>query len=142
MKDAASLRLRGIRSQADLAALIDDLAPGFGDDPSPAREILEQTFVLLTRDARPDPWGCYLAEHEGRTVGTCAFKAAPDASGTVEIAYTTFPAYENRGHATAMAAALIEVAASAGAPVVIAPHPARRERFHARASPQRFRLCR
>ena len=33
----------------------------------------------------------------------------------VEIAYMTFPAFEGRGHATATIAALVEIAAGAGA---------------------------
>ena len=38
----------------------------------------------------------------------------------VEIAYMTFPAFEGQGHATAMAAALVEIAESAGAAMAIA----------------------
>ena len=82
--------------------------------------MLEQTVRLLTRDPRPDPWGCYLASVDGETVGTCAFKGAPDADGVVEIAYMTFPAFEGRGHAKAMAAALVEVACGGGASLAIA----------------------
>ena len=115
-----ALKLHPVSADADAAALAAELAPGFGGDAEPAREILEQTLQLLTREPRPDPWGCYLAEADGETVGTCAFKAAPDAAGTVEIAYMTFPAHEGRGHATAMAAALVDIAAAAGAPLVIA----------------------
>ena len=114
------MRLHAIGLDADPAMLACDLASGFGGDPEPAREMLEQTLDLLTRDPRPDPWGCYLAACEAATVGTCAFKAAPDAAGTVEIAYMTFPAFERQGHATAMAAALVEVAAQAGARLAIA----------------------
>jgi RimJ/RimL family protein N-acetyltransferase len=114
------LTLNPISLDTNPAALAHDLAPGFGGDPEPAREMLEQTLDLLTRDPRPDPWGCYLASAAGQTVGTCAFKAAPDAAGAVEIAYMTFPAFERQGHATAMAAALVEIAAAAGAPLAIA----------------------
>ena len=104
----------------DPAALAAELAPGFGGDPAAATEMLEQTLQLLTKDPRPDPWGCYLASANGETIGTCAFKAAPDGDGVVEIAYMTFPAFEGRGHATAMAAALVEIAETAGAATVIA----------------------
>ena len=102
------------------AALAAELAPGFGGDPAAATEMLEQTLQLLTKDPRPDPWGCYLASANGETIGTCAFKAAPDGDGVVEIAYMTFPAFEGRGHATAMAAALVEIAETAGAAIAIA----------------------
>ena len=46
---------------------------------------------------------------EGVIVGTCAFTNAPR-QGSVEIAYFTFPEYEKRGFATAMAQALIDLA--------------------------------
>ena len=91
------------------------LAPGFGGDEGPAREILAETIALLTRDPRPIPWGSYVVQLEGRPIGVAAFKSAPDAEGEVEIAYMTFPAYEGRGHATATIAALVEIAETDGA---------------------------
>ena len=48
-------------------------------------------------------------------VGSCAFKTPPR-DGRVEIAYFTYPEYEGRGYATAMAQKLIALAA--GAPEV------------------------
>ena len=117
---ARRLHLRPIRPDTDIAALSAALAPAFGGDPEPARQILEQTFSLLTGHPRPDPWGCYLAVAGADTVGTCAFKTSPDAAGTVEIAYMTFPTFERRGFATAMAAALFDIAVAAGAALVIA----------------------
>jgi [ribosomal protein S5]-alanine N-acetyltransferase len=114
------LHLHPILADADPNSLAAELAPAFGGDPEPARAILVQTVDLLTRDPRPDPWGSYLASTGGGTIGICAFKAAPDAKGMVEIAYMTFPAFEGRGHATAMAAALTDLAHTAGAPLVIA----------------------
>jgi RimJ/RimL family protein N-acetyltransferase len=110
-----TLALVPIAPDTDPAGLAASLAPGFGGDPEPAREMLAQTIFLLTRDPRPDPWGCYLTRVDDMFVGTCAFKAAPSAGGEVEIAYMTFPAFEGRGHATAMAAALVRVAEAAGA---------------------------
>jgi RimJ/RimL family protein N-acetyltransferase len=115
-----TLQLVPISKDLDAASLADELAPAFGGDPAGAREVLTQTVELLTRDPRPDPWGSYLA-HEGDTpVGLCAFKATPDAVGTVEIAYMTFPAFEGRGHASAMAGALTRIAFEVGAPLVVA----------------------
>jgi RimJ/RimL family protein N-acetyltransferase len=110
-----SLVLVPLDADADAAGLARDLAPGFGGDAAPALALLEQTFALLTRDPRPRPWGCYLAEIDGIVIGTCAFKSAPTAAGEVELAYMTFPAYENRGHATAMAGALARIADAGGA---------------------------
>ena len=92
-----------------------ELAPAFGGDEGPAREILSQTIALLARDPRPDPWGSYVVELDGAPVGVAAFKSAPADSGEVEIAYMTFPAYESRGHATATVAALVKIAVGAGA---------------------------
>lgn len=115
-----TFRLAPVPIDSDLDALAASLAPGFGGDPAAGRELLAQTLALLTAQPRPDPWGCYLAYDRDAAVGTCAFKAAPDAAGTVEIAYMTFPAFERRGYATAMAGALFGVARAGGAPLVIA----------------------
>jgi len=109
-----TLKLVPIASGRDPDDLAASLAPGFGGDEGPAREILARTFDLLAGDPRPDPWGCYLAEVDGETVGTCAFKSAPDEVGEVELAYMTFPAFEGRGHATSMVAALAAIADAAG----------------------------
>jgi ribosomal-protein-alanine N-acetyltransferase len=115
-----TLRLVPIAADCDAERLADELAPAFGGDPTGAREVLTQTVQLLTRDPRPAPWRSYLAHEEEVPVGLCAFKTAPDPEGTVEIAYMTFPAFERRGHAVAMASALTDIAFAAGAPLVIA----------------------
>jgi ribosomal-protein-alanine N-acetyltransferase len=115
-----TLRLVPISKEADAAGLAAELAPSFGGDPAGALEALVQTVDLLTRDPRPDPWGSYLACDGETPVGMCAFKAAPDSAGTVEIAYMTFPAFERRGYAAAMIAALTRIAFDSGAPLVVA----------------------
>lgn len=62
------------------------------------------------------PWTSYMAiDGEGAAVGTCAFKGAPDENREVEIAYLVFPEHEKRGHGTAMARALVDIAAGSGA---------------------------
>ena len=115
-----TLRLVPLGPGDDKSGLAHDLGPAFAGDEDAGREVLVQTFDLVARDPRPDPWGCYLA-YDGETpVGTCAFKAAPDAAGEVEIAYMTFPAYERRGHATAMSRMLAEIAREGGASMAIA----------------------
>lgn len=114
------MKLRPIGAEDDVEALAEELASGFGGETDQARALLVQTLDLLTSDPRPDPWGCYLAIVGPDTVGTCAFKSAPRATGEVELAYMTFPAFERKGHATAMAAALTRIAFEAGAPTVIA----------------------
>lgn len=68
-------------------------------------------------------WGGYLAvDVETKSVvGSCAFKAAPNDDGLVEIAYFTYPTCEGRGYATAMASELIALgSASAEVKMIIA----------------------
>jgi RimJ/RimL family protein N-acetyltransferase len=62
------------------------------------------------------PWGSFFAfdRTTSQIVGSCAYKAAPDAGRTVEIAYYTFPPFEGRGYATAMASALVARAQESG----------------------------
>ena len=115
-----TLALEPIAIGTDPARFAAELAPAFGGDEEPAREILEQTITLLAGDPRPAPWGSYLARLDGQAIGICAFKSAPNGDGEVEIAYMTFPAFERRGHATAMAAELVRIAFVAGVPMVIA----------------------
>lgn len=115
-----ALTFQPIAPDADVAALVEAVVPAFGGDPAGARDVLTRTVELLTRDPRPQPWGSYLAYDGDSPVGLCAFKAAPDAGERVEIAYMTFPAFEGRGHASAMAGALTRIAFEAGASLVIA----------------------
>ncbi|MEX2584308.1 MAG: GNAT family N-acetyltransferase [Gemmatimonadota bacterium] len=80
-----------------------------GEAVSIVRDVVRRTLSLPP--PRP-PWGAYMAFDElGRmAVGTCGFKGMPDAAGSVEIAYSTFSAFEGRGYATSMAARLLEIA--------------------------------
>ena len=64
------------------------------------------------------PWTGYLALFERNIFGTCAFKSPPH-DGKVEIAYFTFPGFEGRGFATAMARNLISIARKAQPGIVI-----------------------
>jgi ribosomal-protein-alanine N-acetyltransferase len=90
-------------------------------DFSPAgAETAARIIATLMEIPRDPPWGCYLARAGGDIVGACAFKAAPDAEGVVEIAYATFAPFEGQGHATAMIAALVEIGRAGGAAVIIA----------------------
>jgi ribosomal-protein-alanine N-acetyltransferase len=104
---AAAVQLVRYEEGGDVASLV----PG----PAAAR-----TIAVLTSVPRPAPWGCYLALAGDELIGACAFKAAPDDEGTVEIAYHSFPPQEGRGYATAMIAQLIAIACGSGAAVVIA----------------------
>ncbi len=57
-----------------------------------------------------------------QVVGTCAFKSPPDGDGAVEIAYYTFPAFEGRGYASAMARELCGRAQASAAVRTILAH--------------------
>ena len=54
----------------------------------------------------------------GQIVGTCAFKSGVNSvTGEIEIAYHTYPPFEGRGHARAMARGLVALAAGGEAGV-------------------------
>ncbi len=76
------------------------------------REVVGTTLANVPDGGSEARWGGYLAidEGAGSVVGTCAFKTPPSVDGTVEIAYFTFPSFEGRGYATAMARNLIDMA--------------------------------
>src|SRR5207237_7885901 len=81
------------------------------------RKVVAQTLAL---PAAPEPWGGYLAYDGDRVIGTCAFKNAPAKERPPEIAYFTFPPFEGRGYAAAMARELVVLAATAKAREVVA----------------------
>lgn len=71
--------------------------------------VLPEVVANYKRAGYQDPWIAYVAVTDGTVVGTCAFKAPP-ANHRVEIAYFTFPAFENHGYATQMAQCLVQIA--------------------------------
>ena len=95
-----------------------------GDQIGTLREIGAATAAFLARIGGETRWGPFLAVEPGSrlVVGSCAYKGPPAADGAVEIAYFTFPPYEGKGYATAMARRLIALAG--------APPPARTVRAH------------
>jgi uncharacterized protein (DUF849 family)/RimJ/RimL family protein N-acetyltransferase len=94
----------------------------------PSVELIKQvaagTMAFMQRDGAFPPWAGYLAVDASRRVviGTCAYKGPPDADGMVEVAYFTFPSWEGRGYATAMASALRDLAARSGVVRVVRAH--------------------
>lgn len=107
----------------ELVAITESGAPArpIGALPELPAEVAAATAELYGSEGFSPPWIGYLAiadidEEEGVCVGACAFKSPPR-DRRVEIAYTTFPGYEGRGLATAMAAALLELARGADASV-------------------------
>ena len=83
-----------------------------------ARESCAATAALYRKIGFVRPWLGYLVADGAQVVGICGF-AAPPASGRVEIAYFTFPAFEGRGIATSMARALIAMARGAEPAIII-----------------------
>ena len=81
-------------------------------------QTLSGTLAFYDRIGFAPPWISFLASEEGAVVGTGAFKGPPK-EGQVEIAYYTFPGGENRGVATRIALALVDIARSADPSVVV-----------------------
>ncbi|HKQ98412.1 MAG TPA: GNAT family N-acetyltransferase [Candidatus Polarisedimenticolia bacterium] len=86
-----------------------------GDSLNLVRDVIAQTLALLETSPRAPEWGGFLAVDDARAlvIGTCGYAHGPESDGTVEIAYFTFPAFEGKGYATAMASALLERALAA-----------------------------
>ena len=79
--------------------------------------VVEGQLSLYARTEAAAPWIGYLARDErtGELLGSCSFIVG-DPTGSVEIAYFTFPPFEGAGVATAMAGQLLAIAADAGDP--------------------------
>ena len=73
--------------------------------------VVDGHIALYERTAASAPWIAYLARLSDTRefVGICSFKDNCR-GGRVEIAYHTFPQFERRGYATAMAAKLVDLA--------------------------------
>ncbi|MBV6521572.1 MAG: hypothetical protein MNPFHGCM_01711 [Gemmatimonadaceae bacterium] len=80
-----------------------------GPLPEVATAVSSATADFYSTAGFVEPWICYLVTHDNAVVGTCGFKSAPR-NGRVEIAYFTFPAFEGKGFASAMAAELVALA--------------------------------
>lgn len=86
--------------------------------PLPAPDLRPLVIEMIRANVRmargnraAAPWRGFLAvTDEAGPVGACAFKGPPSARA-VEIAYVTFPPFERRGFATAMARELLAIAA-------------------------------
>lgn len=73
-------------------------------------EAVDAHIALYEKTEAIAPWVAYLARTDAREfVGICSFKDRCR-EGKVEIAYFTFPPYRSNGHATAMAAQLVDLA--------------------------------
>src|SRR6185436_17885670 len=96
------------RVAADPEAFANAHVPALSVERDLLRGVAHQTLALFDRTGvTSQPWSGFLAvdRSSNTVVGTCSFVAPPDGDGVVEIAYFTFPAFEGRGVASAMAAA-------------------------------------
>lgn len=81
--------------------------------------VIEATVALYAREGFEPPWIGYIALQRDEPVGTCGFKSPPR-DGRVELAYFTFPDFERRGIATAMANALVALSVARDANIAVA----------------------
>lgn len=86
----------------------------YGADSASVHDLLRSVLEQTEERVLPKGGRGYLVVQQAsrQVVGTCGYPAAPDANGDVEIAYFTFPAYEGRGYARAMARALVDEASA------------------------------
>ena len=103
---------------------IKEYGASLGENKVVVREVVSQTLALLMKAPRAPEWGGYLVtdQEQAVVIGTCGFKHGPETDGTVEIAYFTFPAFEGRGYATAMARELLRRALQSGAVREVVAH--------------------
>jgi RimJ/RimL family protein N-acetyltransferase len=94
------------------------LEEGVGALPVGAHGVLQATSQLYRTAGFQHPWICYVAVTNDKLVGTCGFKGPP-LNGSVEIAYFTFPGYEDKGIATQMARQLLSIARDAQPDVIV-----------------------
>lgn len=80
--------------------------------------VIPATLDLYREQGFVQPWVGYVAIRGDQTVGRCGFKSAPK-DDRVEIAYFTFPEFENQGVANFMATELVRIARQTASSVVI-----------------------
>lgn len=90
-----------------------------GSLPEVTSEVFRATAELYRKVGFEEPWIGYLVLADETPVGTCGFKTPPR-DGRVEIAYFTFPEFEGRGLASAMAAELVSITRRHEPSVVVA----------------------
>lgn len=99
-----------VRAPAEVLAWVESLPPEVRAEVSP-------DWIARVRAAtEPDPWTCgftMVRREDGTAVGSCAYKAPPDAEGMVEIAYGVEPEHQGQGYATEAARALTAFALGA-----------------------------
>ena len=98
--------LQSLQSEAEQFCRVQGVQ--IGQNAGILLNVVAQTTKFMTTVGGDPKWFGYLAIDSGtkQIIGTCAFKGAPTKEKTVEIAYFTFPEFEGKGYATAMASIL------------------------------------
>jgi RimJ/RimL family protein N-acetyltransferase len=112
-----SFELRFLPHDRAITAVLADIVPPLEGD---SVAMLAEGLEAMRAEPRAYPWGNFLAWRDGVAVGCCGFKNIPAPGEPPEISYMTFPRAEGSGVATAMAGALLAIAAAAGQAIVIA----------------------
>jgi RimJ/RimL family protein N-acetyltransferase len=73
------------------------------------QETLPMTIDFYKKVGFHEPWICYYVQMDHALVGSAAFKGQP-IDGTVEIAYGTFPPYQQQGIGTRICRSLVDLA--------------------------------
>ncbi|MFZ4690465.1 MAG: GNAT family N-acetyltransferase [Polymorphobacter sp.] len=107
----------GRQALANIAADPDwfQVFPGGGDVRDLVQDIAVEQAALYDRTDAAPPWIGYLGcdANDGAIRGFCSFVGNP-AGGSVEIAYLTFPDWQESGVATGMAKALVQIGRDSG----------------------------
>jgi ribosomal-protein-alanine N-acetyltransferase len=80
----------------------------FTDHPD-CQESIFMSVEFYNKVGYEIPWICYYAEKDGQLVGSAAFKGKP-VNGRVEIAYGTFPKFQNQGIGSEICQTLVNLA--------------------------------
>lgn len=102
----------------------------FSSDPN-CMESLEMCIDFYKRTGFVPPWICYYVQLDGLLVAAAAFKGKP-VNNKVEIAYGTFPDYQNQGIATHVAKLLVETALKTDPNIIVTARTLPEENYSVR----------
>jgi [ribosomal protein S5]-alanine N-acetyltransferase len=108
-----------LREPAEVLAWVDSLSP------SVRKEISADWLARLRASTSADPWTCGFSmvhRASNAAVGSCAYKAPPDADGVIEIAYGVDPEHQGKGYATEAARGLVAYAFATGQVRIVRAH--------------------
>jgi [ribosomal protein S5]-alanine N-acetyltransferase len=105
--------------------------PQFKDHPD-CQESLLMTIKFFNKIGYNPPWIGYYAEKNGQLVGTCAVFRRIPAEGVAEIAYGTFPQFQNQGIASEMCQQLLTLTLETDPSLIIIAHTLPEENYSTR----------